>query len=230
MTQRAITLVVATQNPHKVDEIAAIFAAHNLRGVHLQTLRDRGLTSIPEPDETGASFEDNATIKAIAYARATRALCLADDSGLEVDALSGKPGVISSHYATDGRETGASRAQRDETNNTRLLRELASTPAPHRAARFRCVMVLADGRTAGDGVGEPRVLHVAAGAFEGAIGIPPRVPAGANGFGYDPLFLVAPDLTTTAAELATDRKNAISHRARAAAAMAAFLRDHADRI
>jgi XTP/dITP diphosphohydrolase len=230
MSQPALTLVVATQNPHKVDEIAAIFAAHNLRGVTLQTLRDRGLTSLPEPDETGATFEANATIKALAYARATGALCLADDSGLEVDALSGKPGVISSHYATDGRETGASRAQRDEANNARLLNELASVPVALRAARFRCVMVLADGRAAGGTANEPRVLHVAAGAFEGAIGIPPRVPAGVNGFGYDPLFLVAPEFTTTAAELATDRKNAISHRARAAAGLAAFLREHANRI
>ncbi len=213
-----LAILVATQNPHKVDEIRAIFDQERVEGITLRTIADAGFANLPEPDETGTTFEQNAVIKALAYARATKHLCLADDSGLEVDALNARPGVISSHYATDGRETGLTRAQRDAANNARVLRELDAVPMPKRAARFRCVMVLAAPAAA------DQVLTIADGTMEGAIGTPPRVPAGANGFGYDPLFLVAPDFTRTGAELDAHEKNAISHRAKAAKAMAAFLR------
>lgn len=228
-----LTILVATQNPHKVEEIRAIFDRERVEGVTLRTIADAGFTDLPEPDEVGKTFEANATIKAVSYARATHHLCLADDSGLEIDALQGRPGVISSHYATDGMETGLSRAERDQANNARVLRELEGVDLSRRTARFRCVMALA--RPMHDATGamvQPvkgehadGVLHLSSGAMPGAIGIPPRVPSGDNGFGYDPLFLVAPDFTHTGAELAPDQKNAMSHRAAAAKDMAAFLRE-----
>ncbi len=235
MTPRlsTITILVATQNPHKVEEIRAIFDQERVEGVTLRTIADAGFINLPEPDEVGSTFQENAVIKAIAYARATHNLCLADDSGLEIDALDGRPGVISSHYATDGKETGQSRAQRDAANNARVLRELEGTSVAQRTARFRCVMALARPLHDASGTfikpvaGEKGngLLHIASGAMEGAIGIPPRVPSGNNGFGYDPLFLVAPDFTRTGAELESSQKNAISHRAAAAKAMATYLRD-----
>ncbi len=235
MTPRlsTITILVATQNPHKVEEIRAIFDQERVEGVTLRTIADAGFTNLPEPDEVGTTFQENAVIKTVAYANATHHLCLADDSGLEINTLNGRPGVISSHYATDGKETGQSRAQRDAANNSRVLRELVGTPIAQRTARFRCVMALARPQQDASGAlikpvaGEMGngILHIASGAMEGAIGIPPRVPSGDNGFGYDPLFLVAPDLTKTGAELESSQKNAISHRAAAAKAMAAFLRD-----
>lgn len=229
---KPIVILVATQNPHKVEEIQAIFQHERVQGVTLRTIADAGYTGIPEPDESGATFEQNAVLKVKAYANATHHLCLADDSGLEIDALDGRPGVISSHYATDGKETGLTRAQRDQANNARVLRELDAVPMPKRTARFRCVMALA--RPLHDASGAPvapvpgeradGVLHIVSGSMEGAIGIPPRVPSGANGFGYDPLFLVAPNFTKTGAELEPLEKNAISHRANAAKALAAYLR------
>src|SRR5690606_10259410 len=129
--------------------------------------KDVAPEGIPEPPETGKTFEDNARIKALFYAERTGRVCLADDSGLEVDALGGAPGVISSHYATDGVETGASRAERDAANNARLLREMEHVPDEQRTARFVCVMVLAgpDGR----------VLATTRGTFEGRIGRAPDV-------------------------------------------------------
>lgn len=232
-----LVILVATQNPHKVQEIQAIFDRERVEGVTLRTIADAGFTNLPEPEELGTTFQENAVIKAVAYARATQHLCLADDSGLEVDTLGGRPGVISSHYATDGAETGATRAQRDAANNARVLRELEGIDLARRTARFRCVMALARPLMRSGGTGfqpvqkaqlhqeDSGILHIASGAMEGAIGIPPRVPKGDNGFGYDPLFLVAPDLTRTGAELESDQKNAISHRAAAAKVMAAFLRD-----
>jgi XTP/dITP diphosphohydrolase len=238
-----LVILVATQNPHKVQEIEAIFDRERVEGVTLRTIADAGFTNLPEPEELGTTFQENAVIKAVAYARATQHLCLADDSGLEIDALDGRPGVISSHYATDGAETGATRAQRDAANNARVLRELEGIDLARRTARFRCVMALARPLIRSGGTGfqpvqkaqlhqeaqlnqdDSGILHIASGAMEGAIGIPPRVPKGDNGFGYDPLFLVAPDLTKTGAELESSQKNAISHRAAAAKVMAAFLRD-----
>lgn len=208
-------IVLATANPHKVAELRAIFLAAGVAVLGLSEVGGGGADQA-EPEEIGTTFEENAAIKALAYARRTGRPCLADDSGLEIDALGGRPGVISSHYSTGGRETGLSRAQRDAANNALVLRELAGVPPERRGARFVCVMCLAtpDGRTP----------HRARGTFEGRIGEPPRVPAGSNGFGYDPLFLVAPDFTLTGAQLAPEVKNRLSHRARAAADMAAWVK------
>jgi XTP/dITP diphosphohydrolase len=234
-------IVLATSNAHKVEEMRAIFAR---RGVPVL-----GLTDVPappagwrEPDETGTTFEQNATIKALAYAAQTGRACLADDSGLDIDALAGRPGVISSHYFNDGRTdgpaAGMSRAERDARNNARVLRELEGVAPEARSARFVCVMAVAGisaprgastgqrdaGPTAAQGkIPTPTLLFLARGTFEGRIGTPPRVPAGDNGFGYDPLFLVAPDFARTGAELGSDEKNARSHRARAAEQVAAWI-------
>ncbi len=133
------TILLATANPHKVTELRAILAHAPATFLSLADLP----TPTAEPEETGDTFEANATIKALSYADQTGHLCLADDSGLEVDALGGRPGVISSHYCTDGRDVGMTREQRDTANNERLLRELAGVPLERRTARFVCVMVLA---------------------------------------------------------------------------------------
>lgn len=201
-------IVLATANPHKVDELRAIFGGAGVAVVGLRDLPDHD--RFREPEEHGRTFEQNATIKALSYAMQTGRVCLADDSGLEVDALGGRPGVVSSHYSTDGHETGLTRAQRDAANNARVLRELEGVPLDRRAARFVCVMVLAS---------PGRVMATARGTFEGRIGIPPAVPRGDHGFGYDPLFLVAE--SRTSAELPSDEKNRLSHRGAAARAMAA---------
>ncbi len=221
-------IVLATGNPHKVEEMRAILAgvAHGA-GVEVVGLRDLpGGDRLPEPSETGLTFEANASIKALEYARATGRWCLADDSGLEVDALGGSPGVISSHYSSDGRETGMSRSERDAANNARLLRELEGVPPERRTARFVCMMALAR-----PGYGphqRPEVVALARGTFEGRIGLPGPppvgVPRGAHGFGYDPLFLVAPEFARTSAEFEPIEKNRLSHRARAGEQMSERIR------
>lgn len=215
MPQTLDTVVIATRNPGKVAELRDLLADAGVEIVGIDDVRP----GTPEPEEGTASFEANAAIKARAYAAATGLPCLADDSGLEVDALAGAPGVISSHYAWDGQTEGEpaslTRAQRDARNINRLLSELADVPPEQRAARFVCVMVLA----AGD-----EILTTARGTFEGRIGEPPHVPRGSHGFGYDPVFLVAPHHERTSAELTADEKNAHSHRGEAARRMLDHLR------
>jgi non-canonical purine NTP pyrophosphatase (RdgB/HAM1 family) len=385
--QQPLRIVLATGNPHKVEELRAILS--HVAGVEVVGLGDVGVVT-QEPEETGADFDENCAIKACSYAQQMGALCLADDSGLEVDALDGRPGVISSHYATDGKETGVSRAERDAANNARVLREMEGVEEAKRSARFVCVMKLAvpggtgfqpvpkkalrdhaptflhryrrnlphweiGGRTyfvtfrlregelspderrivlaackhwhgermlldlvvvmpdhvhmlvsplakpngewwalagllqsikgysakvinehrgtsgavwqdeshdrivrdedefyekwryitfnpmraglvsrhgvyeffeggLGNGLkARSTVLMTTMGSFDGRIGVPPAVPRGANGFGYAPLFLVASDFLRTGAELPSDEKNARSHRAMAAKAMAAWI-------
>lgn len=208
-------IVLATANPHKVDEMREIFAALT-PGIALLGLNDLETGPFSEPSETGTTFEENSTIKAIAYAGATGRTCLADDSGLEIDALGGRPGVISSHYCTDGRETGMSRSQRDEANNARVLRELDGVAPIERTARFVCVMTLSSAHGT--------ILGQARGTFEGRIGIRGDVPRGRDGFGYDPLFLVAPGFAKTSAELSPQVKNRVSHRRSAAEKMARIVR------
>lgn len=218
-------IVLATSNPHKVDELRLIFASESLVSVELVGLRDIS-GSPPEPAETGTTFIENAMIKAREYAAWAGVMCVADDSGIEIDALGGRPGVISSHYASDGRETGATREERDRANNARVMREMQGVPMEKRTARFVCRMVLAEPPGAGRG-GSPadsRVLFVATGHFEGRIGEAGVVPRGENGFGYDPLLLVGPEYTRSAAELPAGEKHRVSHRGHAARAMAAFLR------
>ena len=202
------TIVLATQNPGKVDELRSLLAGSPINILGLSDLDD----SFPEPDETGATFIDNATIKAIEYAKLTGMPCLADDSGLEIDALGGRPGVISSHYAFDGQVEGRAatmtRQERDRHNIERVLAELEEVEAKDRTGRFKCVMVLADP----DG----SILATSEGTFEGRIGDHIQ---GENGFGYDPIFLVGDDFTRTSAELSADEKNAVSHRGHAVRGM-----------
>lgn len=205
-------IVIATGNPHKVEELRAILGA---AGVQIVGLNELG-GAFAEPREHGSTFEQNAAIKAESYAMQTGRWCLADDSGLEVDALGGAPGVISSHYCTDGRETGMSRAERDAANNARLLRELEGVPMERRAARFVCVMALA---APGRGV-----IATSRGTFEGRIGLPGDVPRGGGGFGYDPLFLLPRPDERSSAELSAADKNERSHRGAAARAMAEKIR------
>ncbi len=139
-------IVLATSNPHKVEEMRALFAAGGFALVGLdEAARSAGVT-LTEPAEVGQTFEENARIKAESYARQLGMVCLADDSGLEIDALGGRPGVISSHYCTDGREVGMSRAERDAANNARVLGELEGVAAERRGARFVCVMCVAGPR------------------------------------------------------------------------------------
>lgn len=210
-----LEIVLATANPHKVEEMQAIFALLT-PGARLIGLNELGAGPIAEPSETGVTFEENSAIKAIEYAKASGQMCLADDSGLEIDALGGKPGVISSHYCTDGREAGMSRAERDHANNARVLRELEGVADEKRAARFVCVMTLSSA--------QGMILGQVRGTFEGRIGRAGDVPRGGDGFGYDPLFLVAPAFVKTSAELPTEEKNRVSHRRDAAEKMARIVR------
>ena len=193
-------LLVATTNPHKLDEIRELLAP---LGLHVLSLAHAGLTDLPEPEENADTFAGNAAIKATAYSRAAARPCLADDSGLEVDALHGAPGVHSARFAG----VGDSRAERDAANNAKLLDALKNTPDAQRSARFVCAMCVA--------VADGTVIATSRGEFPGTIG---RSPRGSNGFGYDPLLLL-PD-GRTSAELSPDEKNARSHRGRALAALA----------
>lgn len=219
-------LLFASSNPHKVDEVRAILAPLGITVIDLTSF-----PGIPEPIEDGETIEDNARIKAIAYAKATGQLCLADDSGLEVDALNGAPGVHSARYAhdelqsqleaapdddrdSDRRKTRVSRKEIDTRNNAKLLRELKNIPPDKRTARFVCAMCLADP----DG----NILAETRGTFEGLITDQPR---GTNGFGYDPLLYLL-DLGCTSAELSPEEKNARSHRGEAARKMADVLKSH----
>lgn len=186
-------VVVATRNAHKVEEIRAILKEFEIRDLSV-------IENPPLVEETGITFLENATLKALSISRLTDDLVLSDDSGLEVDALDGGPGVYSSRYA--GEEGN------DALNNAKLLRELEETS--NRQARFRCVMVLAR-------QGEP--LADFSGAVEGTI-LPDR--QGEGGFGYDPLFV--PDgFQESFAELGEEVKNSLSHRARALSQVAQWL-------
>jgi XTP/dITP diphosphohydrolase len=195
------TLVVATTNRGKLEELRALLAGLPI-GVRSigEVMREP-----PTVEEDGATFAENAAKKATEIARATMMLTLADDSGLEVDALDGRPGVRSARFAHP-RAT-------DAENNAALLAALDALgdppdPAGFRA-RFRCVLALLDPFTGG---GEPRMVE---GACEGTI---TRTPRGSGGFGYDPLFVVT-GTDRTMAELGEDEKNRVSHRARAFAAL-----------
>jgi len=192
-------LVIGTRNRGKYREIAAILAPLEVRLMPLDAF-----PTVPSVPETGDTFEANARAKALGYARATGQWALADDSGLEVDALDGAPGVRSARW---GGEDG-----NDALNNEALLAALDAHPPETWTARFRCVMALAM---------PDRVLAVTEGACEGVIA---AEAAGANGFGYDPHFYL-PEKGRTMAELPPEEKNRISHRARALAKMATRLRN-----
>lgn len=191
-------ILLATNNAHKVHEISAVLGAG---GMGVLSLAEAGVDA-PAPAEDAQTFIDNALIKARYYAKISGLLCLADDSGLMVDALGGEPGVRSARFA--GVEGG--RSVIDPANNAKLLEALADVPDDKRTARYVCVMVLVDGE---------QVLAQVQGEVSGRI---LRVPRGDNGFGYDPLMYL-PEVGKTAAELSPAAKNAISHRGRAARAM-----------
>jgi XTP/dITP diphosphohydrolase len=199
-------ILFATSNPHKVRELWQILTP---LGVEVRGLDSLG-ENHPEPAEEGATFEENARIKAMAYARLTGLACLAEDSGLEVDALSGAPGVHSARYSG----AGGPREARDRANNEKLLRELEGVPEEARTARFVSALCFVDARG--------RVLYEGRGAYEGIIA---RAPSGEGGFGYDPL-LYLPDVGKTSAELTPEEKNARSHRGKAVRAFAEWLREH----
>lgn len=183
-------LLIATGNAHKVIEMTAL-----LEGLGLTIRATSEFPDGPDVEETGDTYEANAILKARAWAKHTGLWTLADDSGIEVDAMGGRPGVRSSRYA--------------ETNDERIagvLRELDGVDTEQRGARFVCVMALVapDGQTV-----------TRRGVCEGRISL---APAGDGGFGYDPIFFL-PERNCSMAEISDTEKNEISHRARAAQAM-----------
>jgi len=188
-----VDLVIATRNPGKVREIGEV-----LTGLEVRLLSLADLPGAPDVPETGATFEENARAKALAIAKWSGEMALADDSGLEVDALGGEPGVLSNRYAGEGAS--------DADRVTKVLRLMERVPDGERAACFRCAAALAspDGR-----------VRVVEGVVEGRIA---RAPKGSGGFGYDPIF-VPEGGARTMAELTPDEKNRISHRGRALRAL-----------
>jgi XTP/dITP diphosphohydrolase len=186
------TVLVSTRNAHKLVEIRQIL------GPSFELLDLSSVPALGEVEETGTTFEENAALKALAASAHFGGWVLADDSGLEVDALGCAPGVRSARFSGEGAT--------DVTNRALLLEKLAAVPADQRSARFRCVIALAKG-------GE--VLAHFSGAVEGAI---IQSEKGEGGFGYDPLF-VPEGFGETFAELGAETKNRLSHRGRALAAL-----------
>lgn len=188
-------LLFATTNPHKFEEIRAMLGSLSLKLLGLSDLSQQ----ISEPEETGGTLEENARIKAIAYARASGLLCLADDSGLEVEALGGAPGVYSARYSG----VSGAREVRDAENRRKLITELAKLGDVSRRAELVCTLCLA-GPDGG-------VLFEGRGACEAEIIDEPRGP---RGFGYD-VHLYLPDLNKTVAEISLDEWSPRSHRGQA---------------
>jgi XTP/dITP diphosphohydrolase len=191
------TVVLASGNAGKLQELGALLAPLGV------TLKPQSEFGVPEIDETGLSFVENAIIKARAAAAHSGLPAIADDSGLEVDYLDGAPGIYSARYSGGG----------DAANNARLLQELRNVPEPQRSARFQCVLVYMRHEL------DPTPL-VCQASWEGAILF---APAGEHGFGYDPLFYV-PDHQCSSAQLPPGIKNRISHRAKASALLFDALR------
>lgn len=190
-------LLLATRNPGKVREFRALLAH-----LPLTVLSAADVDGLPEVDETGTTFAENAIRKAVALAEASGRLALADDSGIEVDALGGAPGVYSARYAGPGAD--------DAANRRKLLAALDGVPDGQRTGRFRCAIALA----APDGL-----LTVVEAAWDGTVA---RAERGSGGFGYDSIFV--PDGgVRTAAELTPEEKNAVSHRAQALQKMVRWL-------
>ena len=207
MTNTLMNILIATNNPGKAREIAAVISEDagsgilaNINWITLAEL-DR---EIKEPVEDQETFAGNSRLKAVYYSKQSGMITLADDSGLEIDALNGAPGVISARYAE--LPGHPSRAERDAANNLKMIAALRDVPDEQRTARFRCVLTLANGDD---------LLAQADGAIEGRIIDQPR---GEGGFGYDPYFLV-PELGKTTAELDAAHKNRISHRGMALRAL-----------
>lgn len=193
---------MATNNRGKLEELRSLSLCHEAEWVTVKDVLGMPLSVV----EDGETFDQNALKKAEAACRATGCWALADDSGLEVDALALLPGVHSARYAGEGAT--------DEQNNQKLLDALRGVPDHQRTARFRCVLALCFPS------GEPPLL--CSGVCEGIIG---RAPRGEGGFGYDPLFVVEGVCGRTMAELPTAEKNQLSHRARAMAVLGPALRE-----
>lgn len=196
MTRR-IQLLVATTNQGKLREIHRLLAGTSCDLIGLDAF-----PALPEPDETGQSFEANAKIKALAYARATGLMTVAEDSGLVIDALDGAPGIHSARYL-------GARATYPERFDAILSALTAHADRP-RTARFVCALAVAEGN---------QVVFEARGALEGEIA---PAPAGTHGFGYDPIFYV-PELRCTTAEMDEDDKLAVAHRGQAFRTLAHWL-------
>jgi XTP/dITP diphosphohydrolase len=200
-------LLIATGSSHKLAELTQLLDLPNTR---LLSLRDVDLADTAE--ETGSTFEANATIKAMHYGRLSGMPTLADDSGIEVDAMDGRPGVMTRRYAGPDAT--------DEENNAKMLAELAAigVASDQRTGRYQCVLVLAE---PGED-GEPRVVEISRGTMEGRVALESR---GDGGFGYDPIFEPAtePIGGRTVAEFTREEKNEVSHRAQAARAMRQLL-------
>ena len=208
MTNALIEIVVASGNPHKVQEISAIFEQEGLgEWVRFLSLSDVG-GPFKEPAETARTFQENARIKAVAYAALTNRMVLADDSGLQVDALAGEPGVDSAIWAGEH----GTREQRDARNNEKLMVAMRDVKRGDRAARFVCFMCLADA----DG----KMIAQTRGACEGKIA---ESPQGVGGFGYDAYFFVG-GMNVTSAQLSSEEKNKVSHRGHATRLLAKELR------
>ena len=210
MAGEARRLLVATRSEHKLRELRQLLGVPG--DVALLSPDDAGIEG--EPDETGATFETNAAIKARYYASRSGLPTLADDSGLEVDALGGAPGVYTRRYSGPD--------STDESNNAKLLRELDGLPPDRRGARYVCVLTLAVPGQVGSHGGLRLVTR--RGTCRGRIATAPK---GHGGFGYDPIFepLGEPPGGRTLGEWTTEEKNAISHRSRAAARMRPVLRE-----
>jgi XTP/dITP diphosphohydrolase len=191
-------VVLASANPGKLRELATLLAPFSLQ------LVPQGDFGIHSAAETGTTFIENALLKAHHAARHAHLAALADDSGLEVDALGGRPGVWSARFAGEGAS--------DELNLRQLLAELEGVPEGYRQARYQCVIVWV--RSVGDQ--SPLIAH---GTWEGSIA---QAPRGQRGFGYDPVFVPAGE-RRTAAELSDAEKNAVSHRAQALRGLVAML-------
>jgi XTP/dITP diphosphohydrolase len=191
------TLLLATTNKHKLEELQTI-----LQELPFTLLSLHDIQLAVDVEETGTTFAENALLKARTYAQAAHILTLAEDSGLEIDALGGAPGIYSARFA--GRET--SYAERFHM----ILAHLQDVPVARRTARFRCAMALAEPE--GD-------MHVVEGVVEGLIA---ERPCGEHGFGYDPIFFV-PEYGKTTAEMTPEEKHRISHRGRAAEAACRLL-------
>ncbi len=194
-------VVLASANPGKLRELGALLAPH---GLELISQRSLGIESA---EESGSTFLENALLKARHAARAAQLPALADDSGIEVDALGGRPGVWSARFA----HPGAS----DAANLALLLEELTGVPAERRTARYQCVVAWV-------GCADDAAPLLGQGTWEGRIALEPR---GSGGFGYDPAFIPTGD-TRTAAELPAEEKNRVSHRAKALRALVAALSTH----
>jgi XTP/dITP diphosphohydrolase len=195
-------LLLASQNKGKLAEMRLL-----LQGLPFRVISPAELGITEAPEETGATFVENATLKAVHYSRVANRLAVADDSGISVDALDGRPGLLSARFGGEGAS--------DDDRNALLLSKLKGLPPEKRGAHFTCAVVVARPR----GSGPPEVLFQAEEKVHGLIAEAPRGP---NGFGYDPIFFFPP-YGRTFGEVAHEEKDKVSHRGKAFARLRAFL-------